>query len=153
MKESLRTDAIKPDCGCRRDVACYVFAGALRGVRALELFGSFVAACRAARLAIEESVIAKAHVNHGLAQTAILLTLAIPFALLALRAAIFGGPGSGAHDSTVSLVHEGRKRDIGNKRRGQRSEIREDEVPSSRAIAIRRHFVEATSRTAVSSAH
>jgi hypothetical protein len=96
---------------------------------------------------------AKAHVNHGLAQTAILLTLAIPFGLLALRAAIFGGPGPGAHDSTVSLVHGARKRDIGNKRRGQRSEIREDEVPSSRAIAIGRHFVEATSRTAASSAH
>ena len=109
MKVSLKTDAIKPAKSCRRDVACYVSAGASSEVwGALQLFGSFVVACRAARLAIEEPVIAKAHVNHGLAQTTILLTLAIPFGLLALRAAIFGGPGTGAHEATVTLIGEGR---------------------------------------------
>ena len=97
----------------------------LRSLGRQQLFGSFVVACRAARLAIEESVIAKAYVNHGLAQTAILLTLAIPFGLLALRTAIFGGPGAGAHEATVTLGSFGRKRDIGNKE-GQGSEVREE---------------------------
>ena len=50
---------------------------------------------------------AQAHINHGLAQTTILLTLAISFGLLALRAAIFGGPGSGAHEITVTLASRG----------------------------------------------
>jgi len=104
----IRTDAAEPDSGCRRDVACYVSAGASWEARGLQLLGRFVVACRAARLAIHESVSTKAHINHGLAQAAILLTLAIAFGLLTLRAAIFGGPGTGAHDSTVSLTREGR---------------------------------------------
>ena len=69
-----------------------------------QLIGGLVVACRSAGLAIQQPVIAKTHVNHGLAQAAILLTLAIAFGLLALRAAIFGGPGSGAHEITLSLV-------------------------------------------------
>jgi hypothetical protein len=97
----------------------------------IELFGSFVVACRAARLAIEESVIAKANVNHGLAQAAILLTLAIPFGLLALRATIFDGPGTGAHETTVSLIRDRRNvTSVTNKGAGVRVQGRRSAQPA-----------------------
>ena len=89
-----------------------------------QLFGRFVVACRAAGFAIQESVIAEAHVNHGLAKTAILLTLAISFGLFALRAAIFGGTGTGAHEITVSLTR-GSANVTSVTNRGQRSGARE----------------------------
>lgn len=55
----------------------------------------------AAGLAVQEAVGAQADVNGGLAQAAVLLALAAVFGLLALRAAVFGGTGSGAHEVNV----------------------------------------------------
>ena len=72
--------------------------------RKFKLVSSLVVACRAARFAIHQSVIAEAYVNHRLAQAAVFLTLAISFGLLALRAAIFCMTGTGAHEITLSLT-------------------------------------------------
>jgi hypothetical protein len=57
---------------------------------------------RAAGFAVQEAVSTQADVNHRLAEAAVLLALAAVFRLLALRAAVFGGTGSGAHKLNVA---------------------------------------------------
>jgi len=66
--------------------------------------GGLVVARRAAGFAVHQSVDAHPDVDNRLTKAAILLTLAIPFGLFALRAAIFGLAGSGTHYVTVSLT-------------------------------------------------
>jgi hypothetical protein len=61
-----------------------------------------VLAGRAAGLAVQESVGTQADVDDGLAEAAVFLALAAAFRLLALRAAVFGGTGSGAHKLNVA---------------------------------------------------
>ena len=66
------------------------------------LLGGLIVAGGAAGFAIQQAVVAKANVDHGLAQTAELFALTRTFGLFALRAFVFGGSGSGAHESTVA---------------------------------------------------
>ena len=63
------------------------------------LVGGFVVAGRAAGFAIHQAVLANANVNHGLTEAAKLFALTRALGLLALRAMVFRGTGSGAHNS------------------------------------------------------
>ena len=67
------------------------------------LFRSFVVARRAAWLAIEEPIIAEAHVDHRLAENTVFFAEAVGFCLLALHATIFGMTGPGAHKAMLPL--------------------------------------------------
>jgi hypothetical protein len=80
---------------CDKDAACL-------GHGAGVLLRGFVVAGRAARFAIQQAVVAKANIDHRLAQTAELLALTRTFGLFALCAFIFGGTGSSAHENTVA---------------------------------------------------
>jgi len=69
-----------------------------------QLTGGFVVACGAAGLAIQEPIVAQPNVDHRLAKHAILLAHTVFFRLLALRALIFGGTGTCAHEMMLSFV-------------------------------------------------
>jgi hypothetical protein len=79
----------------------------LRVLATTSLVGSFVVAGLAAGLAVHEAVVANANVNQRLAEAAEFFALARVFRLLALRATVFGGAGSGTHVHNLSpLFHE-----------------------------------------------
>ena len=71
------------------------------------LVRGLVVAGRAAGFAIQQAVIAKANVDHGLAKTAELFAVTGRFDLFALCAFVFGGTGSGAHQSNVAPESHG----------------------------------------------
>ena len=62
----------------------------------LRLVRGFVVARGPAGIAIHQAVGAEANVNYRLAEAAILLTLAVGFSLLTLRASEFRGAGGSA---------------------------------------------------------
>ena len=65
--------------------------------------GSFVVAGEAAGFAVHEAVLAEADLEYGLAETAVLIALALIFRHLALGATVFAGAGSGGHRSNLAL--------------------------------------------------
>jgi hypothetical protein len=77
--------------------------------RKILLFRSFVIAGRTAGLAVHEAVVAKADVNHSLAEAAEFLTFAGALKLFALRAFVFSGTRSGAHATNVARPSSLRK--------------------------------------------
>jgi hypothetical protein len=58
-----------------------------------------------------------------LAQAAVLLTLAVGFWLLTLRAAVFGGSGSGTHERTVARASSRQKMTLVTEKRFANFEI------------------------------
>lgn len=66
------------------------------------LVGGFVIAGVAAGLAVEKAILAKADVDHGLAETTILVAFALVLRHLALGATEFSGAGSGGHKNNVA---------------------------------------------------
>jgi hypothetical protein len=66
------------------------------------LVGGLVVAGRAAGLAVEEAVGAETDVDYRLAEAAELFALTRTFRLFALRAFVFGGTGTGAHENNVA---------------------------------------------------
>ena len=66
------------------------------------LLRGLVAAGRAAGFAVQQAVVAKANLDHRLAQTAELFALTRTFGLFTLCAFVFGGTGSSAHEGTVA---------------------------------------------------
>ena len=67
------------------------------------LVGSFVIAGVAAGVAVHESVLADSDIEHGLAEAAVLIALALFFRHFALSAAVFGLAGSGGHSHNLAL--------------------------------------------------
>ena len=65
---------------------------------------SLIAAGLTASIAVHQAILAHANVHHGLAETAEFLAIARSFGLIALRTAISGGAGSGAHMSNVACI-------------------------------------------------
>ena len=68
------------------------------------LFGSLVITRRATGFAIHQAVGANADIDDRLAETAILLALAVSFGLLTLRATIFRETGRNAHEVNASAT-------------------------------------------------
>ena len=66
------------------------------------LVRGLVVAGGAAGLAVEEAVGAEPDIHHRLAEAAEFFALTRTFRLFALRAFVFGGPGSVAHEATVT---------------------------------------------------
>ena len=66
------------------------------------LIRRFVVAGLAAGFAIHQAIGANANIEHGLAETAVLLALATILRLFTLRATVFRGAGSGAHGANVA---------------------------------------------------
>src|ERR1700688_4740783 len=75
------------------------------GIR--RLIREFVIACGAAGLAVHEAVLTNANFEHSLAETTVFFALALGFGQFTLCAAVFGGAGSGGHNSNVALGGEG----------------------------------------------
>jgi hypothetical protein len=71
------------------------------------LVRGFVVAGGAAGLAVEEAVGAETDVDYRLAEAAELFALARTFRLFALRAFVFGGTGTGAHENNVAREGDG----------------------------------------------
>jgi hypothetical protein len=67
------------------------------------LVGSFVVAGDAAGFAVHEAVLADADFEDGLAETAVLVALALVFRHLALGATGLGVAGSCGHENNVAL--------------------------------------------------
>lgn len=84
-----------------------------------KLVRGFVVAGGAARFAIHQAIGANAHIDHRLAQAAILLALAASFGLLALCAATLRRTGSSAHGMNVPRECEHLKRDDSNRESGE----------------------------------
>jgi len=66
------------------------------------LVRGFVVAGCAAGLTIQQPVGAESNINQRLAQAAIFFAIATALRLVALRATVFGGTGSGAHGANVA---------------------------------------------------
>ena len=62
------------------------------------VYRSLVVAGRAAGLAVQQAIVAKTDVDDRLAEAAEFFALAGALKLFALRAFVFGGTGSGAHE-------------------------------------------------------
>jgi hypothetical protein len=74
------------------------------------LVGSFVIAGVAAGVAVHESVLADSDIEHGLAEAAVLIALALRFRHFTLGATVFGLAGSGGHKNNVALDRRGGER-------------------------------------------
>jgi hypothetical protein len=68
------------------------------------LIGGFVVAGLAAVFAVHQTIGANADVNYGLAEAAEFIAVARTLGHLALGTTIFGGAGSGAHESNVARL-------------------------------------------------
>jgi hypothetical protein len=87
----------------------------------VHLIGSFVVAGFAAGFAVHQAVVTNANVDDRLAQATELFAIAVAFRLLALRAAVFRGAGSGTHEANVARNGKGRKMTLVIKNRPQTS--------------------------------
>ena len=80
----------------------------------LLLLCDFVVAGGAAGLAVHQSVMADADIEHGLAEAAVLVALALTLRHFALGATGFGLAGSGGHEEMVALGGRAGERAVGN---------------------------------------
>ncbi len=83
----------------------------------LPLIRGLVIAGGAAGFAVHEAVLTNADFEYGLAETTVLIALALVFGHFALGAAVFGVGGPGGHDSNVSAWRRAGERAVGNLRK------------------------------------
>ena len=83
-------------------------------VQGADLTGGFVVAGGAAGLAVQEAVLAEADFEHGLAEAAVFVALALRFRHFTLGASVFGGARSGGHRNNVTLERRDGERAVGN---------------------------------------
>jgi hypothetical protein len=92
-----------------------MLAGRLASVNEAELVGSFIVAGGAARFAVHEAVLADANFEYRLAETAVLIALALSFRHFALGATVFGLASSRGHRNNVARSGGEGERSVGNR--------------------------------------